>query len=148
LRDPNLQSGDLPVEIPVIEEQLVVSRLVVETGAAVRIRKDVHQETVSITEPLRLDGVEVTRKSIGRDVDGPVPIRYDGDVTIIPVVAERLVVSKQLVLVEEIHLRRSTRVEPVTRDVTLRREEALVERRESRSDDWREPESGREPEKT
>ena len=34
-----LETGDLPVSIPVIKEELDVSRRDVETGAAARIRK-------------------------------------------------------------------------------------------------------------
>ena len=131
-----LQTGDLPVEIPVVEEKIEVSRRVVETGGAVRIRKAVHEDHVSITEPLRRDSVEITRKSIGREVDGPVPVRHDGDVTIYPVVLERLVTSKQLVLVEEIHVRRVPHVDHLTMDIALRREEAIVERRLAGSDEW------------
>ena len=131
-----LETGDLPVSIPVIEEQLEVSRRIVETGNAARIRKVVHEEHVSITEPMRRDTVEISRKSIGREVDGPVEIRHDGDVTIYPVVMERLVTTKQLVLVEEIHVRRVPHVEHVSREITLRHEEAIVERRAVESGDW------------
>ena len=131
-----LETGDLPVSIPVIKEELDVSRRDVETGVAARIRKVVHEEHVSVTEMMRRDSVEITRKTIGREVDGPVDIRHDGDVTIYPVVMERLVTKKQLVLVEEIHVRRVPRVEPVSKDITLRREEAIVERRVAESDEW------------
>src|SRR4051812_7682363 len=130
-----LDTGDLPVSVPVIEEELEVSRRVVETGAAARIRKVVHEEQVTVTEPMRRDSVEITRKSIGLEVEGPVDIRHDGDVTIYPVVMERLVTKKQLVLVEEIHVRRVPHVEHVAQDITLRREEAIVERREAESDE-------------
>ena len=131
-----LETGDLPVSIPVIAEEIALSRRAVETGAAARIRKVVHEEQVSVTEPMRRDSVEIIRKSIGREVDGPVEIRHDGDVTIYPVVMERLVTRKQLVLVEEIHVRRVPHVEHVSQDITLRREEAIVERRKAEADEW------------
>ncbi len=42
---------------------------------------------------------------VGRVVDEAPAARAEGDTTIIPVVEERLVVVKQLFLVEEIHVR-------------------------------------------
>ena len=132
-----VEPDELPVAIPIVEEQLEVSRRVVETGGAVRIRKVVHDDHVSVAESRRTETVEVTRKPIGRRVDGPVAVRYEGDVTIFPVVQERLVISKQLVLVEELHVRRVPRIEDVPKEVTLRREEAIVERRLPGSEEWR-----------
>lgn len=131
-----LGPGELPVAIPVIEERLQVNRQVVDSGGGVRIRKVVHEKHVAVTEVLRGESVEVTRKSIGREVDGPVDIRHDGDVTIFPVVLERLVTTRQLVLVEEIHVRRVPRVEHVTQEVMLRSEEAIVERQTAGTDQW------------
>lgn len=131
-----IEAGERPIAIPIIEEQLDVSRRTVDSGGGVRIQKVVHDEHVSITEPLHRESLEVVRKSVGRPVDGPVAIRHEGDVTIYPVVMERLITSKQLVLVEEIHVRRVAHVDHVTQDITLRREEAIVERQVPGSDEW------------
>lgn len=66
---------------------------------------------------------------MGHVVSEAAPVRYEGDTMIIPLYEEVLVVSKQLVLVEEVRIRtqRSERHEP--QPVTLRREEVSVERR-------------------
>jgi len=62
-------------------------------------------------------------------VDGPAPeSRIEGDVMIVPVLEEVVVVKKQLVLKEELHITRRRIAERDSRTVTLRREEATVER--------------------
>jgi stress response protein YsnF len=55
-------------------------------------------------------------------------IRTEGDVTIVPVFEERLVVEKRLFLIEEVHLRRVASVEQVALPTTLRRMNVEVTR--------------------
>jgi stress response protein YsnF len=55
-------------------------------------------------------------------------VRTEGDVTILPVVEEVLVVETRLLLKEEIHVRRTATRETVEIPVTLRRQRAVVER--------------------
>ena len=75
---------------------------------------------------------------IGREVDGPVSIRYEGGATIIPVVEERLIIRRQPVLVEEIHISRESFVQRVPQSVTVRREEeVIIERQAPGESDWR-----------
>ena len=74
------------------------------------------------------ESVEVTRVPVNREIDAAPSIRTDGDVTIIPVVEEVVVIEKRLVLVEEIHLRRTKTREEVTVPVKLRKQRATVER--------------------
>lgn len=71
---------------------------------------------------------DVERVPIGRVVDVAPQIRTEGDVTIIPVLQERMVVGKQLFLVEEVHITRRTRVETVDIPVRLRTQRAVVDR--------------------
>ena len=70
----------------------------------VSTRTEVTDELVSAE--LESNEVEVTRLPINRQVDVAPPMRSEGNVTIVPVVEEILVVEKRLVLVEEIHIRR------------------------------------------
>lgn len=125
------------VVVPVIAEQLSVDKRLVDSGAAVRLRKLVHEDVVTVDEPLTDEVVEVERVPVGRPVDAPVAVRYEGDVMIVGVVEERLVVTRQLVLVEELRVsrRRQVRSEPQT--VTLRREEVVAERFDPASGEWR-----------
>jgi stress response protein YsnF len=58
------------------------------------------------------------------------PIRTEGEVTIVPIVEERLVVEKRLFLVEELHLTRETVLEHVEIPEVLRRTRVDIEREE------------------
>src|SRR6476620_5766631 len=67
--------------LPVIQEELDISRRVVKSGA-VRLRKIVHEEVVTVDGPLEFEVTEVERVSIGLPVDAEVAVRYEGDVVI------------------------------------------------------------------
>ena len=114
--------------IPVVEEQLEVSRERVETGR-VRISKTIESRDVVVDDPLSREKVRVEHVPINQVVTGDVPqIREEGDVTVVPILEERVVTRTELVLVEEvrIHRDRSEYHDPQT--VTLRKEVVAVER--------------------
>lgn len=113
--------------IPIVEESLRVRKEVRETGR-VRISKRTETQTETIDEPLLREDVEVRRVPVDRVVDGPVEIRREGDVTIIPVLEERLVVQKQLVLKEELHVERRASTYHDPHHVDVRRESVDVQR--------------------
>lgn len=116
-----------PQVIPVIEEELVAGTREVKTGT-VRVSKSVEQVRKIVTAPAVRDVVQVNRVPVNRVVDAVPKMREEGDVLIIPVVEEELVVQKRLVLKEEIHIRRRRAHEQVSKDVVLDREHAVVER--------------------
>jgi uncharacterized protein (TIGR02271 family) len=123
-----VEQGAESLVVPVLEESLEVGKRAVETGR-VRISKTVREREEVIDQPLMQEEVDVQRVPVNRVVDGPVPVRYEGETMIIPLLEEELVVvEKRLVLREELHVtRRRTEVrKPKT--VTLRTEEATVER--------------------
>ena len=93
-----------------------------------RARTETHEDVVVVDEPTLCEQVEVERVAIDRFVDAPVAVRQEGDTTIIPVFEEVVVVEKRLKLVEEVRLtkRQTTTHQPQT--ITLRRQEAVVER--------------------
>jgi uncharacterized protein (TIGR02271 family) len=126
----------LPV-MTVIEERLDVSKRLVESGGAVRLRKIVHEEIVTVDQPLTTEVVEVERIAMDRPVDEVVAVRYEGDVMIVPVVEERLVTRKQLVLVAELRVTRRLRPQQASQEVTVRREEVIAERLDPISGEWR-----------
>jgi stress response protein YsnF len=133
MTDNNSKHG--PQIIPVIEEHAVV-RKHKKLTAGVRVRTVVHEAQEVIDEPLATEDIEVERTPLDRWVDAPVPIRHDGDVTIVTLVEEVVVVEKRLRATAEIRItkRRSVRHEP--QQITLRREEAVVERLQpGRNDD-------------
>jgi uncharacterized protein (TIGR02271 family) len=130
-RDP-APAGPAPASeerdvLPLWEESVSFDREKVETGRVrVRVVTRAHEETVEV--PLTSETVEVQRIPIGRLVEAVPPRRREGDVTIIPVVEEVAVVERRLVLKEELRLRLVRTTEPHRHTVTLRRQEAVVER--------------------
>jgi uncharacterized protein (TIGR02271 family) len=88
----------------------------------------VHEYETLVDEPLFRDEVEVEHVRIDRVVDGPLPVRYEDDAMIVPIMEEILVVEKRLVLKEELHIRKRRVETHQPQQVTLRREEVRVER--------------------
>lgn len=127
--------------LTVAEERLAVGKRVVVTGR-VRLRKRVHEKTAIVDENLACDEVDITRIAINRVVDGPVSVRHEGDVMVVPVVEERLVTIKQLVLVEEIRITRRNVERRMPQTVALRREEIITERLDPASGEWKSEEPG------
>jgi stress response protein YsnF len=80
---------------------------------------------------LKSDTVEVTRVPVHKVVEAAPEIRTEGNVTIVPVLEEVLVVTKQLVLKGELHIRRRVETETVEVPVSLRKQRAIVEREAS-----------------
>jgi uncharacterized protein (TIGR02271 family) len=114
--------------IPVVEEQLEVSRERVETGR-VRISKTVEAREVVVDDPLRRETVRVEHVPINQVVNGDVPqVREEGDVTVIPILEERVVTRTELVLVEEVRIHRERSEYHDPQRVTLRKEVVAVER--------------------
>jgi uncharacterized protein (TIGR02271 family) len=116
--------------VPVIAEDLDVS-VRKKPVSKVRVEKQVtgHDETVSM--PLHRERAEVKRVMINRPVDGPLPVRREGDTIIMPVVEEVAVVEKRLMLKEEIHVTRRRTTERHEETVTLQREHADVHREDN-----------------
>jgi uncharacterized protein (TIGR02271 family) len=125
LHSPGVNTGDMLV-IPVIADELDIQKRVVETGK-VRVSKAVHEDETVVDEPLFRDEVEVERISVHRAVEGPLPVRYEDNTVIIPIMEEVLVVQKQLILKEELHIRKRRIETHQPQQVTLRREEARIE---------------------
>jgi stress response protein YsnF len=113
--------------VPVVEEELRVSKRQVVKGR-VRVRTVVDTVEEVAREELRSETIEVTRVPIDREVTEAPAVRTEGDVTIVPVLEEVLVVEKRLVLKEELHLRRKVETETFEAPVTLRKQRVEVER--------------------
>jgi uncharacterized protein (TIGR02271 family) len=115
--------------IPLVEERLEVGKRRVESGR-VRVRVAVDTREEIVPAELAHDEVEIRRVPRNVAVTELPGVRLEGDVTIIPVVEEQLVVEKRLVLVEEIHVVRRTGTAVQQIPVTLRSERAEIERDE------------------
>ena len=118
------------VKIPLLEEQATVTKQDVTTG---RVRVSTHVENIDEVAHADLlsDNVEITRVVIGKRVVGPAPqVRTEGDLTIVPIFEEVMVVEKQLLLKEELHIRKRREMDSVEVPVTLKRQWADVDRSE------------------
>ena len=109
------------------EEQVSVGKREVVTDR-VRIRTVTREAEELVAQDLAGETVEVTTVPMGHEIDAVPAVREEGDLTIIPIVEEILVVEKRLVLKEEVHIRRTRSVEHVQTPVILRKQEAVIER--------------------
>ena len=122
------QIENQPATIPVIEEQLTVDKRVVEKGR-VRISKKVRETDETVNIPLVQENVQVERVPINQFIaEPPPPVRYEGNVMIIPVLREVVIVEKRLVLVEELRVTKQQTQTQETQKIRLRKEEVNVKR--------------------
>lgn len=109
-------------------EYLDVEVKTVTTGTVTIATRVVETDEV-VAPSLQRDDVELDRITVNRVVEQILPPRQEGDVTIVPVYEEVLVVTKQLILKEELHIRRrSSTLPPQPQTYTLRREELTITR--------------------
>jgi uncharacterized protein (TIGR02271 family) len=119
--------------IPLYEETVSVGKRPVERG---RVRVDVRvaEREQTLQQTLERRDVEVERVAINRVVESAPETRREGDVLIIPVVEEEVVMVKRLVLREEIHVRERTTQRTEQFTVNVRSEKAEISRDGIRQD--------------
>lgn len=127
---PSLGETIPVVKVPVLQEELVVGKRVVDTGKGVRIQQTVHEEEEIVRQMLMQESVSVERVLICTLVDpeNKPQIRHDGDTMIIPIFDEVLVVEKKLRLKEELHIKRQQADVESEQRVMLRSSDVTVER--------------------
>ena len=116
--------------IPLVEECVSATKREVETGR-VRVRTRVEERQEIVRADLARESVDIQRVPMNVEVSAMPAVRQDGDITVVPVVEEVLVVEKKLMLVEEVHLRRTRSIEEHTQPVTLASQRAEIEREAS-----------------
>jgi stress response protein YsnF len=123
----NKQLNSDEAVLPLKEETLRVEKRVVATG---KVLVRTVADTVEELAEAELEGeeIEVTRVPVGRVVTQAPETRTEDGLTIVPVLEEVLYVEKQLVLKEELHIRRKISTETVSVPVSLRKQRAVVER--------------------
>ena len=118
---------DHQTTIPIIEETATLSTREVETDR-LRVRTIVEEKTTDVVAQLAKEELLVERRTVEREVaEAPEPYE-EGDLLIVPIVEERLVVEKRLFVIEELVVRRVARTQEVHVPATLKSMRAVVER--------------------
>jgi uncharacterized protein (TIGR02271 family) len=125
--DRERTSGE-DIVVPVIEEEAEVAGVRPVRTGTVRVSKTVEKEVRKVDATLMRETVDVQHVPVNRVVNESPPIRREGDTVIVPVVEEELVITKRLVLKEEIHLIRRRTKERALSEVELNKERADVQR--------------------
>jgi uncharacterized protein (TIGR02271 family) len=112
---------------PVVEESAHIEKRAIPSGK-VRIQTPVDESSELASATLEEQKVEVTRVPVNKPVETAPAVRTENDTVIIPVMEEVLVVRKQLILREELHIRRRVVEEQVNVPVSLRRQRVVVTR--------------------
>jgi uncharacterized protein (TIGR02271 family) len=113
--------------VPLVQEHARVEKRAVETGlVTINVSVDEHMECIN--EELLQEEVAIERVPVNREVSEVPATRREGDVLIIPVVAQRLVVEKRWVLIEELHVRKHRHLQAAEIPVTLKSTVVSVQR--------------------
>lgn len=120
---PEHEDGD--VIIPLVAEELAVTKRVIETGR-VAVTRVTRERSELIIEALAQENVEISREEIGRQVESMPVIRQEGDTVVIPIVEERLVIERRLFLKEEVRVRRVRTDTSHQETASLRHHEVVI----------------------
>jgi len=126
---PDPDPGDVTV-FPLVQETLNVSKRDVVTGR-VRVRTVTDLGEERIRQELSGQHVEAERVPIDALVErnaAPPEPRTEGNLTIVPILEEVLVVEKRLLLKEELRITRHATTELMDVAVPLRKQRAEIER--------------------
>ena len=112
--------------IPVVREFVHINKRTVETGRVV-VHKTTVERDETVEAMLLREDLQVERVPVGRVVaEAPAP-RREGDLLVVPILEEVLVVEKRLMLKEELHIRTLRSEQAVTETVRLREEQVTVD---------------------
>jgi uncharacterized protein (TIGR02271 family) len=114
------------IRVPIYEERLRTSIRPVDLGE-VRVHKTVERVPTTTTRSVERDEVEIERVRLDRLLDQPVEPYRDGEWLVVPVMEEVLVITKQLVLTEEVRIRTKRVAEEQEVYEILRREHVSIE---------------------
>jgi stress response protein YsnF len=110
--------------VPLASEELRLDKREISTGK-VRVQTVVETVDELARATVEEESLDVQRVPVGKVVPEPPCIRIEGDV--IPVLAEKMIVEKRLVLVEEVHIRRTKSSRLVEMPVKLRKQKAVID---------------------
>lgn len=122
------------LRVPVVEEEISIGVREVDTGT-VQVRTTVDEEDLVLARDLLRSQVAIDRVPVNRRVEQVPQERIEGSVRIIPIFEERVVVTKELWLVEELHIRRDEITERVDVPVSRRMTRVDVTRHDTPQED-------------
>ena len=126
-RDSVLESDGSSLIVPIVEEQLTVGKRTVRTGT-VRLQKTVQEYQQALNEPLAVRTFDIEHVILNRQIEEVPEVRQEGNTTVYPLIEERLILTKELILKEELRVTKRDTERRDTQVVTLRREKMVVER--------------------
>jgi uncharacterized protein (TIGR02271 family) len=115
------------IVVPLHVEELAPVREEREIGA-IRITTHIETAPADWEATVRRDNASVERIPVNQAVDAAPEARWEGDMLIVPVVEEEIVVSRRLVLREEIRITRRPEERTVSGTEPLRRQVVDIER--------------------
>jgi uncharacterized protein (TIGR02271 family) len=120
--------GRQELKVPLIEEQLTARKTNRKAGELV-LTREVKEQVQTVPVDLNYEEVQVERVVVNRPLPRgrrPIP-RQEGDTLIVPIVEEEIVVSKRLIVREEVRItkRRLERHEEVSD--TVRKQELHIQ---------------------
>jgi stress response protein YsnF len=115
------------MKIPLFEETVSASKRVVPISK-VQVSRLTHSQEQLIEELLHHEQIEIERTTVNKPVDSMPTIRQEEDIIVIPVVEEVVRVERSLLLKEEMRIRRIRTTERFQESVTLRKQEAVINR--------------------
>ena len=116
--------------VPLHTEHASIDKRVIGTGV-VTINTSIESRIEHLTEALMREDVFIERVPIGVEITVMPPVRTEDDVVVIPVVEEKVVVSKRLVLTEELRVHRRQVREVAQLPISLRSTAVTVQRKSS-----------------
>ena len=115
-----------PQVIPLAAERLTIGRRRVDTARVIVTTKTDHV-------PVVIDDVRIERVPVDRFIDEPAVPRYEGDVLVVPVMEEVVVVTRRLRLIEEVRIDPHVVSRRHRETVPVRRQRLEVDRRPVKS---------------
>jgi hypothetical protein len=116
--------------LPIVEEELQVAKRRIMTGQ-VRVQTVTDSSEEIIRQDLKGEWLEVEHVSINTLIEPGANLprtRTEGNVTIVPVLEEVMVVEKRLRLKEEVRIIKHVTTERVETPITVRKQRAVIER--------------------
>ncbi len=125
-------SEEREIVVPLCCEELSISKRRIATRC-VRVSAVTREREVVVTQALTRETIEIERIPVGRPLDRSAETRMEGDTLVIPVVEEVLKIERQLILKEEIRIRRVRVSHTDHQRVNVHTQEAVITHRPIKS---------------